>query len=478
MWPTPRNVQGGKTDQCYVLPGGGRVLVRHGDITKEQADALVNAANRYLSHNGGVAAALSRAGAVESFGRQSIHLKTITLIDTRAEVVRALLVACDRILPSDNAERGAAGDGEFPESTGASAPRPSPNYGASTVNPEDEEGATVSPMKVYDSRSTGWDHAIHSSTNQSNQPPPEHNLISTSRKAETQIGHLSDQPVTQYMDTLHFTRDHMWPTPRNVQGGKTDQCYVLPGGGRVLVRHGDITKEQADALVNAADGYLTHSGGVAAALSRAGGFSVQRESTALVSEHGPYATGESVMTTGGNMQCKKLIHIVGPVQGEANGQERQLLARSVLAEVVRALLVACDRVFPSANAELGAAGGGEFQESPGASAPRPLSNYGANPVNRGPDASDIQNVVGYIEEQIVDVIVSPMKESDPRSTEVGKTLSNIIGRKMLDAAFSNLKKDHRELVEVNVMDLKELSCNKVFFVNLIPWKENDEEAVQ
>ncbi|KAG7269184.1 hypothetical protein CRUP_016056 [Coryphaenoides rupestris] len=47
-----------------------------------------------------------------------------------------------------------------------------------------------------------------------------------------------------------------------------------------------------------------------------------------------------------------------------------------------------------------------------------------------------------------------------------------------DQPPKQVKKDHRELVEVNVADLKELSCHKVFFVNLIPWKEKDDEAVQ
>jgi len=69
-----------------------------------------------------------------------------------------------------------------------------------------------------------------------------------------------------------------------------------------------------------------------------------------------------------------------------------------------------------------------------------------------------------------------MKNSDPFSTGVGKKLSKIIGRKLLDAAFPKVEKDRQELVEVNVTDLKELSCHKVFFINLIPWNEKNAEA--
>uniref|UniRef100_A0A7N8Y3A1 Poly [ADP-ribose] polymerase n=1 Tax=Mastacembelus armatus TaxID=205130 RepID=A0A7N8Y3A1_9TELE len=92
--------------------------------------------------------------------------------------------------------------------------------------------------------------------------------------------------------------------------------YRLRGGIQVLVCHGDITKQDADALVNAANECLDHCGGVAAALSKAGGPEIQEESKTLVNNCGKIPTGDVVVTTGGNLKCKKLLHAVGPVGGK------------------------------------------------------------------------------------------------------------------------------------------------------------------
>ncbi|XP_026150892.1 protein mono-ADP-ribosyltransferase PARP14-like [Mastacembelus armatus] len=105
--------------------------------------------------------------------------------------------------------------------------------------------------------------------------------------------------------------------------------YRLRGGIQVLVCHGDITKQDAEALVNAANEDLDHCGGVAAALSKAGGPEVQEESKTLVNNCGKIPTGDVVVTTGGNLKCKKLLHAVGPVGGKTGGRERSLLEKTV-----------------------------------------------------------------------------------------------------------------------------------------------------
>jgi O-acetyl-ADP-ribose deacetylase len=66
----------------------------------------------------------------------------------------------------------------------------------------------------------------------------------------------------------------------------------------------DITKLDVDAIANAANTELKHAGGVAAAISRAGGPAVQQESR----ERAPIGLGEAVETTGGEMPCKWVIH--------------------------------------------------------------------------------------------------------------------------------------------------------------------------
>uniref|UniRef100_A0A8P4GJT4 Poly [ADP-ribose] polymerase n=1 Tax=Dicentrarchus labrax TaxID=13489 RepID=A0A8P4GJT4_DICLA len=100
-------------------------------------------------------------------------------------------------------------------------------------------------------------------------------------------------------------------------GGTMVSSYSLCDGLQVLVCQGDITKQDADALVNAANEDLDHGGGVAAALSKAGGPQVQKESRALVKQTGKIPTGDVVVTTGGNLNCKKLLHAVGPVGGKS-----------------------------------------------------------------------------------------------------------------------------------------------------------------
>jgi O-acetyl-ADP-ribose deacetylase (regulator of RNase III) len=72
----------------------------------------------------------------------------------------------------------------------------------------------------------------------------------------------------------------------------------------IEVQQADITKLEVDAIANAANTALQHGGGVAGAISRAGGPEVQRESD----ERGPIGIGEAVATTAGDMPSKWVIH--------------------------------------------------------------------------------------------------------------------------------------------------------------------------
>ncbi|HEV3388161.1 MAG TPA: macro domain-containing protein [Solirubrobacteraceae bacterium] len=79
----------------------------------------------------------------------------------------------------------------------------------------------------------------------------------------------------------------------------------------------DITKLEVDAIANAANTELKHGGGVAGAISRAGGPSIQRESSSVA----PIGLGEAVETSGGEMPCKWVIHAAtmelgGPTSAE------------------------------------------------------------------------------------------------------------------------------------------------------------------
>lgn len=102
---------------------------------------------------------------------------------------------------------------------------------------------------------------------------------------------------------------------------------ALPTGQAICIVQGDLTKEQVDAIVNAANEHLSHGGGVAGAILRKGGPAIQQESDAWVRKHGPVATGSAAITGAGNLPCRYVIHAVGPVWG--SGNEEAKLASAV-----------------------------------------------------------------------------------------------------------------------------------------------------
>ena len=77
---------------------------------------------------------------------------------------------------------------------------------------------------------------------------------------------------------------------------------------------GDITDQNVDVVVNPANSYLKHGGGVAGAILRKGGKIIQTESDKI----GFVPVGSSVITTSGELPCKAIIHTVGPKMGEGN----------------------------------------------------------------------------------------------------------------------------------------------------------------
>ena len=93
----------------------------------------------------------------------------------------------------------------------------------------------------------------------------------------------------------------------------------------------DITKLPVDAIVNAANEHLSHGGGVAYAIARAAGFSLEYEGEDYIRRHGPLKVTEVAVTTGGSLPCKKVLHAVGPrwLDYTDKGQCRQHLVDTV-----------------------------------------------------------------------------------------------------------------------------------------------------
>lgn len=84
------------------------------------------------------------------------------------------------------------------------------------------------------------------------------------------------------------------------------------------LQQGDITELETDVIVNAANSQLIMGGGVAGAIRRKGGPKVQEECNKI----GNTYVGGAVITTGGNLKAKHVIHAVGPRMGEGNEDEK------------------------------------------------------------------------------------------------------------------------------------------------------------
>ena len=98
--------------------------------------------------------------------------------------------------------------------------------------------------------------------------------------------------------------------------------------GRVAVVVGDLTRQDVTAIVNAANSTLLGGGGVDGAIHRAGGPEILKECQEIRRTVYPKGlpTGEAVITTGGNLPAKYVIHTVGPIYGRQPDREAELLA--------------------------------------------------------------------------------------------------------------------------------------------------------
>ncbi|XP_073331182.1 protein mono-ADP-ribosyltransferase PARP14-like [Pagrus major] len=350
---------------------------------------------------------------------------------------------------------------------------------------------------------------------------------------------LEDRVTTDPLGVVKYVRrptgkDELLNVAQNLaslsfsEANTTAASYSLRDGIQVLVCQGDITKQDADALVNAANEDLDHCGGVAAALSKAGGPQVQKESRDLVKQTGKIPTGEAVATTGGNLNCKILLHAVGPVGGKSGGRERALLEKTVQSaldlaemmelrsiampcissgvfgvpvdvcseaivtaikkfgsqggrslsriilidnrgEVVRAMQEACDRLLQGINTRDSTPSDLGFQMD----ATAQDTARGATAGAPG-DGVHLEIIQGTIETQQADAVVSPMVGHDPLSTRVGNTFFKMVGRHLTarfreEAGGKTMPGD-----AILVEGLRGLPSNAVFFLNLSPWDDDQE----
>lgn len=111
---------------------------------------------------------------------------------------------------------------------------------------------------------------------------------------------------------------------------------------------GDITKQHADAIVNAANAGLVGGGGVDGAIHHAGGPSIMEECDRIREEKGGCPTGRAVATTAGNLKARVVIHAVGPRWRGGRHGEPRLLASAYRSSLEVAAGHGCRTVaFPS-----------------------------------------------------------------------------------------------------------------------------------
>ena len=101
--------------------------------------------------------------------------------------------------------------------------------------------------------------------------------------------------------------------------------YLQIGTATITLVRGDITAQDTAAIVNAANSSLLGGGGVDGAIHQAGGPAILQECRAIHARQGGCPTGEAVITTGGRLRAKHVIHTVGPIwHGGREGEERLL----------------------------------------------------------------------------------------------------------------------------------------------------------
>ena len=113
--------------------------------------------------------------------------------------------------------------------------------------------------------------------------------------------------------------------------------HRLAKGAVLALVQGDLTEARLDAIVNAANGQLQHGGGLAGAISRRGGPSIQQESDAWVQQNGLARYDRPAVTGAGRLPCRYVIHAVGPVWGEGDEDHKLSLAISVSLETAASM---------------------------------------------------------------------------------------------------------------------------------------------
>jgi O-acetyl-ADP-ribose deacetylase len=111
---------------------------------------------------------------------------------------------------------------------------------------------------------------------------------------------------------------------------------------------GDITRQEVDAIVNAANSSLLGGGGVDGAIHRAGGPAILEECKQIRKMEGECPPGHAVITCGGKLKARFVIHTVGPIWRGGHNSEKSILANAYRNSLLLAVQYECKTIaFPS-----------------------------------------------------------------------------------------------------------------------------------
>ena len=111
---------------------------------------------------------------------------------------------------------------------------------------------------------------------------------------------------------------------------QVEKHNILINNTMVKVVHGELVKENVDAIVNSANSKLAHCGGIALAIGNAAGGEMQAESSELVERDGDVEPGEVVVTGGGKLKAKHILHAVSPNYQDGENQEDEVMRKVLL----------------------------------------------------------------------------------------------------------------------------------------------------
>ena len=319
-----------------------KVTIKLGDIIEEEVDVIVNAANDRLMHAGGVAAAIDKAsyGAVQKESSRVIE-QTGTLPTGQVVITNAGgSLKCKFVV----------------HAVGPIASQHKDHCGPLLRN------ACVNSMLI----------AQHNKAKSVSFPPISSGIFGVSKELVASVmlsslcSYTCDDPellndvriviideatydvflkffhkekgsleLLQYTNPAATSKSATYHQPRNsplLTARNSVVSIDLPKvARRVTITLGDIVQEQVDIIVNAANMYLSHTGGVAAAINKASGGAVQRECTNIMSTMKLIPTGDALATAaGGSLKCKFVVHAVGPIASTHKDQCAPLLHKACI----------------------------------------------------------------------------------------------------------------------------------------------------